>query len=56
MGVSQMTYVEFYDQTSVENVCALLTNIPDRVVIVGEDAEKIQKHIEYYEKVFNKRK
>ena len=45
-----MTYVEFYDQTSVENVCSLLTNVPNRVVIVGEDEKKIEKHIKYYEK------
>ena len=50
-----MTYVEFYDRTSVENVCAILTNVPERVVIVGEEQERIIKHIQHYKKVFSKR-
>lgn len=46
-----MTYVEFYAQTSVENICSILTNVPKRVVIVGEDEGKIQQHITYYKMV-----
>lgn len=50
-----MTYVEFYDHTSIENVCSILTNVPDRVILVGKDKEKIINKIKHYEKVFSNR-
>lgn len=50
-----MTYVEFYDKTSIENICSILTDIPERVVFVGEHKNKMEKSIRYYKKVFSKR-
>ena len=50
-----MTYIEFFDETASENVCACLTYAPDRVVYIGEDAELMEKHIENYKKVFSAR-
>ena len=35
-----MTYVEFFDRTSVENICACLINTPKTVVLVGTDEKE----------------
>ncbi len=32
-----MTYVEFYDEIAVENICASLVQVPERVILVGGD-------------------
>lgn len=50
-----MTYIEFFDRTATENICACLTHTPDRVIFIGEDEELMKKHIEYYERVFSQR-
>ena len=47
-----MTYVEFYDKNSIENICACLTMLPDEVILVGNDKKVIEKHAENCEKVF----
>lgn len=47
-----MTYIEFFDKTASENVCACLTHIPDRVIYLGNNAKLMQKHIANYERVF----
>lgn len=55
MGGLQMTYVEFFDRISVENICSILTNVPNRVILVGDDKEKIDKRVLHYKKVFSER-
>ena len=50
-----MTYVELFDKTSIENICAILTDIPKRVVFVGDNKKKVSRWIQYYQKVFSKR-
>jgi len=50
-----MTYVELFDKTSIENICAILTNVPNRVVLVGNNKKKIERCIKHYKKVFSKR-
>ena len=50
-----MTYIEFFDKTSVVNICACLTNPPERVILVGGDMKPMQRHAEYYGKVFSGR-
>ena len=50
-----MTYVELFDKTSIENICAILTDIPQRVIFVGDNKKKISRWIQYYQKVFSKR-
>ncbi len=47
-----MTYVEFFDKMAVENVIACLTDVPERVIFLGDNAKLMQKHIEKYQKVF----
>lgn len=39
-----MTYIEFFDKTASENICASLANAPDRVVLVGDKMKLLQKH------------
>lgn len=53
-----MTYVEFFDRTSVENICACLSNVPEKVILIGaKDDESIMgKYVENYKKVFGERK
>jgi len=50
-----MTYVEFFDQSSIENICSCLTNLPDRVVIVGYEANQLKKHIDIYHNFLSNR-
>ena len=50
-----MTYVEFFDTTSVENICACLTNVPERVVLMGNKYKTMRKFAEIYKEVLKKR-
>lgn len=47
-----MTYIEFCDKTSIVNICACLTNIPDRVILIGGDMKPMFRKKELYEKLF----
>lgn len=50
-----MTYVEFFDKTSIENICACLTYVPDRVICIGDSSKMIDSHFEHYRKIFSDR-
>ncbi len=50
-----MTYIEFYDSISVVNICACLTNVPERVVLLGGEKKKMLEHADYYRRVFRSR-
>lgn len=50
-----MTYVEFFDKCSIENIGSCLTRIPERVIFIGNDSKLMTKYIEYYSKVFSER-
>ncbi len=50
-----MTYVEFFDKPASENICACLTDIPDRVIYIGDDRKQMERHIANYEKIFSGR-
>ena len=47
-----MTYIEFFDKTASENICACLAFAPERVIYLGDNAKVMKKHIETYEKIF----
>ena len=47
-----MTYVEFFDRTSIENICACLTDAPERVIFLGDNKELMDHYIANYKKVF----
>lgn len=47
-----MTYVEFFDKVALENICACLTYIPDRVIYIGDNSKLMKKHITNYENFF----
>ncbi len=47
-----MTYIEFFDKTAAENICASLANAPTRVVLVGDKMKLLQKHAERYKELF----
>ncbi len=47
-----MTYIEFFDKTAAENVCAALVNPPDKVIFVGGSIKHMVKCIERYKKLF----
>ena len=49
-----MTYIEFFDPVSVENVATCLSFMPDRVIIIG-DSKPINARIKHYKRVFAKR-
>lgn len=50
-----MTYIEFYDCLSIVNICACLTNLPERVVLIGGDKKDVQENIERYRRLFRQR-
>ena len=50
-----MTYVEFFDEASAENICACLTNAPERVVLMGHKYKTMKKYVEIYKSVLKKR-
>lgn len=50
-----MTYIEFFDKISSENISACLTYVPDRVVYIGDNAKIMKKYIAKYQKVFSER-
>ena len=50
-----MTYIEFFDETSTENICACLTNVPERVVLMGNKFKIMKKYAEIYKKMLKKR-
>lgn len=47
-----MTYIEFFDKTAVENICACLTDVPERVIFIGDNSKIMKKHITNYESIF----
>lgn len=50
-----MTYIEFYDNTCIENICTCLTNPPDRVILVGDKKKTLEIHAERYRQVMEDR-
>ena len=49
-----MTYIELFDNISIENICACLTNPPERVVFVGGSMKKMMAYGAFYEQMFAK--
>ncbi len=47
-----MTYIEFYDKTASENICACLVNVPDRVILIGDNSKRLDRHCKYYHSFF----
>lgn len=50
-----MTFIEFYDHAVVENICACLTRIPDRVVLIGDNYDLLKEQCLRYEALFRGR-
>lgn len=46
-----MTYIEFFDRTASENICACLANAPERVILVGEK-KNLSRSVTVYRKIF----
>ena len=47
-----MTFIEFFDEIALKNLCACLTYAPERIIFVGDNSKKMKKYIARYEKVF----
>lgn len=50
-----MTCVELYDRAHIANVCAMLANPPDRVILVGEKYKTLEKYAARYREVLAER-
>lgn len=50
-----MTYIEFFDKTIIENICASLISPPDRVILIGDRIKLLESHAERYGKILKKR-
>lgn len=47
-----MTYIEFFDRISIENICACLIAQPDRVILLGNSKKVLARHVERYRRIF----
>ncbi len=47
-----MTYIEFFDRQSTENVSACLTYAPQRVIYIGDNSKLMKRYIARYQRVF----
>ena len=50
-----MVIVEFFDKVSLENICGALMCRPERVVFVGPSIEKMERVVERYRTILNKK-
>ena len=50
-----MTFVEFFDKTAAENVCAALAFPPERVILIGDSTKQMQKAADRYSRIFAER-
>lgn len=50
-----MTYIEFFDKTAVENICACLTKAPTRVIFIGDKGKEMKKAVARYARVMEDR-
>ena len=50
-----MVYIEFFDKTSVRNICSCLTDTPDKVILVGSNKGLMKKYISIYREMFLQR-
>ena len=50
-----MTYIEFFDKTLVENICASLTNPPERVILIGDKKKTLESQAQRYSKILLER-
>ncbi len=50
-----MTYIEFFDNVHIENICSILSDTPDRVVFIGGNLNAMDKAIENYQEIFERR-
>lgn len=50
-----MTYIEFFDKNATDNICACLTQRPERVVMVGRDGKEMQRSVASLKRVLNGR-
>lgn len=47
-----MTYIEFFDKTAIENVATCLVYTPQKVLFLGDNANKIEDYLKGYREVF----
>lgn len=50
-----MTYLEFFDDVAIENVCACLVTPPSKVIMLGDDSKKMNAHKNAYQSVLKER-
>ena len=50
-----MTYIEFFDKTLIENICASLTTPPERVILIGDKKKLLESQAERYTEILLKR-
>ena len=50
-----MTYIEYYVNDAIENICACLAQIPDRVILIGDNNKRLERKKALYKKIFESR-
>lgn len=46
-----MTIIEFFDETSIDNIVSALLCAPDKVIFIGDNGRKMKKSVERYKSV-----
>lgn len=49
-----MTLIEFFEKSVVEDICTSIAHAPDRVILIGDQKNLIQKHAIRYRSFFLK--
>lgn len=50
-----MTFIEFFDKNVAENICTCLSYMPERVILLGDKYELLNKHANRYGEVLKNR-
>ncbi len=50
-----MTYIEFFDRASIENMCGCLLSPPERVILVGHRVKQLAQYAQRYRKLMQAR-
>lgn len=50
-----MKYIEFFEKTSIENLCACLNKVPDEMILIGDSGSAMERHIANYQNIFEGR-
>ena len=52
---NKMTYIEFFEEVSIENVCACIACPPEKVILVGSNGDRMRQYSRAYQSLLSSR-